>query len=89
LTSSSGSTAIDTRYAVTDGALVSVFVHPLSSLQVDDLRSALYQVARLAQNFGTTYSSEGLTYSSEGLTFQLNRQPPPDPTLDIEGSPAI
>jgi len=75
-------TALDARYAVTDGALVSVFVHPLSSLQADDLRSALYQVARLAQNFGTTYSSEG-------LTFQLNRQPPSDPTLDIEGSPAI
>ncbi len=54
--------ALDARYAVTNGTVVSVFVHPLSSLQERDLRSGLYQVANLATNFGTSYSSGGLGF---------------------------
>ena len=57
-------TALDARYAVTDGTVVSVFVHPLSSLQEFDLRSGLYQVATLANTFGTTYSSGGLNFGA-------------------------
>ena len=54
-------TTLDARYAImNDGVLVSVFTHPLSSLQEDDFRAALYQVVRLAANFGTTYSSGDL-----------------------------
>ncbi|ASC70589.1 hypothetical protein XM38_015290 [Halomicronema hongdechloris C2206] len=59
-------TALDARYAVTDGTLVSVYVHPLSSLQADDLRSALQQVASLAANFGSTYSSDALIFDTGG-----------------------
>jgi hypothetical protein len=53
-------TTLDARYAITNDILVSVFTHPLSSLQENDFRSALYQVVRLAANFGTTYSSDDL-----------------------------
>lgn len=75
-------TALDARYAVTDDMLVSVFVHPLSSLQEDDLRSALHQVANLANNFGTTYSSEG-------MIFGPTRQPSQDQPVELEGDLAI
>ena len=51
-------TALDARYAfISDGTVVAVYLHPLSSLQERDLRSALRQVAELADTFGTTYSS--------------------------------
>ena len=67
-------TTLDARYAVTDGTLVSVFVHPLSSLQEEDLRSALHQVASLANNFGTTYSSEEVIF---GPTRQPSQEQQP------------
>lgn len=59
-------TALDARYAVANGAVVSVFVHPLSSLQEADLRSGLCQVATLANNFGTSHSSGALGFGDEG-----------------------
>ena len=50
-------TALDARYAVSNGVVVSTFIHPLDSLQEKDLLSALNQVTSLATTFGTTYSS--------------------------------
>jgi hypothetical protein len=55
-------TALDARYATSDGVLYSIFLHPLSSLGEAQLRSALYQVASLAGTFGTTYTSGTLSY---------------------------
>ncbi|MEM6449632.1 MAG: hypothetical protein AAF703_04880 [Cyanobacteria bacterium P01_D01_bin.105] len=55
-------TALDARYAVSNGTVVSVFLHPLSSLQENDLRSALFQVATAANTFGTSYSSGGIGF---------------------------
>ncbi|MEO1389302.1 MAG: hypothetical protein AAFV85_18350 [Cyanobacteria bacterium J06634_6] len=59
-------TALDARYAISDDALVSVFIHPLNSLNDDYLRSALSQVAMLADNFGTTYSSGAIGFGPSG-----------------------
>ena len=50
-------TALDSRYAISNGVVYSVFVHPLSSLQDNDFRSAVSQVKNLATSFGTNYSS--------------------------------
>jgi hypothetical protein len=47
----------DTRYAVSEGIVYSVFLHPISSLSSDLLESALAQVLSLAKTFGSTYSS--------------------------------
>ncbi|NEZ60950.1 hypothetical protein DXZ20_36025 [Leptolyngbyaceae cyanobacterium CCMR0081] len=55
-------TALDARYAVTDGAVVAVYLHPLSTLQGDNFRSALRQVVSLAETFGTSYSSNELNF---------------------------
>ncbi|MGB3571352.1 MAG: hypothetical protein WBA01_04870, partial [Phormidesmis sp.] len=59
-------TALDARYALSDETLVSVFVHPFSSLDEDYLRSALSQVAALAANFGSSYSSGALDFGPSG-----------------------
>lgn len=55
-------TALDGRYAVSNGIVFATFLHPLSSLQERDFRSALSQVNQLVQNFGTTYSSGALGF---------------------------
>ncbi|MEM9272150.1 MAG: hypothetical protein AAGA80_04175 [Cyanobacteria bacterium P01_F01_bin.143] len=55
-------TALDARYAVSNGLVVSTFIHPLDSLQEKDLISAINQVASLATTFGTTYSSGELLF---------------------------
>lgn len=58
--------SLDARYAVTNGTVVSVFVHPLDSLQAGDLRSGLQQVATLANTFGSSYSSGDLGFGPGG-----------------------
>ncbi|MEO0948926.1 MAG: type III secretion system chaperone, partial [Cyanobacteria bacterium J06641_5] len=56
-------TSLDARYAfIGDGTVVALYLHPLSSLQERDLRSALRQVAELANTFGTTYSSGDMLF---------------------------
>ncbi len=55
-------TALDARYATSDGVLYSAFIHPLSSLSVAEFESALQQVAGLVETYGTTYSSGALIF---------------------------
>lgn len=59
-------TALDARYALTEDAVVASFVHPLTSLDETYLRSALSQVATLADNFGTSYSSGAIGFGPAG-----------------------
>lgn len=55
--------ALDARYAVTEDTLYSCFIHPLSTLDKEDLNSALKQVCNLASSFGKTYSSGQLEFT--------------------------
>lgn len=57
--------ALDARYAVSDGVLYSTFIHPLASLSQDAIISALNQVASLALSFGGEYSSKGISFGGE------------------------
>lgn len=54
--------ALDARYAVAQGIIWGVFIHPLAALTGDELASAIVQVSGVAENFGTTYSSGVLIY---------------------------
>ena len=56
-------TALDARYAISDGVVYAALIHPLSSLAERDLRSAISQVANLAATFGTSYSSGELLFN--------------------------
>lgn len=49
-------TALDARYAVANGRLWGVFIHPLASLEKDQLLSALAQTVNVARTYGQTYS---------------------------------
>ena len=57
-------TALDARYATSRGVVYAAFLHPLSPLTEEELLSALRQVAALARNFGTSYSSGELLYGA-------------------------
>ena len=56
--------ALDARYALYQGRLWSVFLHPLSSLTEPELKSALNQVANLVKTYGSTYSSGRLYFGN-------------------------
>ncbi|MDR4470137.1 MAG: YbjN domain-containing protein [Nitrospira sp.] len=58
--------ALDARYAMSNGMIYAAYLHPLSPLQRDEVFSALHQVAQLVKTFGTTYSSSGLSFGSPG-----------------------
>ncbi|MEL6496862.1 MAG: hypothetical protein AAFQ41_17355, partial [Cyanobacteria bacterium J06623_7] len=69
-------TALDARYAIADGLVVSTFIHPLSSLQERDLLSAINQVSSLAVTFGSSYTSGEMIFAPGG-----NRENPPAPEI--------
>jgi hypothetical protein len=55
-------TALDARYATSDGVLYAAFIHPMSPLEPELAESALQQVACLVETFGTTFSSGALVF---------------------------
>ncbi len=61
-------TALDVKYAVSDGVLWSVFIHPLKELTDPQLEDAILQVYNAAQTFGTLYSSTNLSFPGRSTT---------------------
>ena len=55
-------TALDVKYAIADGILWSVFIHPLKELKKVQVLSAIDQVYTAADTYGTTYNSMGLNF---------------------------
>ena len=55
-------TALDAKYSIYNGFIISVFTHPLKELTTEQLKDALRQVALLADNYGKTYSSTELFF---------------------------
>ena len=64
--------ALDARYAVAQGRVWGVFIHPLSPLQKDQLLSGLVQTVNLAKTYGTAYSG-GATVFGGGDSNQIYR----------------
>ncbi len=54
--------ALDAKYSMFEGFVISVYTHPLRELTRDQFVDAMGQVVNLAQNFGTTYSSTSLIF---------------------------
>lgn len=54
--------ALDARYAIGNGVLFSVYVHPLAELNESLLLSGIRQVANLAATFGSSYSSGEMSF---------------------------
>lgn len=65
--------ALDARYAVANGRLWSIFIHPLRELERAQLVSGLVQTVVLARTYGATYSS-GATIFGRGDSAGLHRE---------------
>ena len=68
--------ALDAKYALYGGFVVSLFTHPLKELTNHQLKDAVKQVAVAGQNFGTTYSSTDLIFG--GGTTEADEDKPSD-----------
>lgn len=55
-------TALDARYCIANGVVWSAFIHPLSPLTDDLMRSAIRQVAVANLSFGADYNSGELVF---------------------------
>ncbi len=57
-------TALDIKYAISDGLLWVVFIHPLKELSKEQVFSAISQVYSGVITFGTSYSGGALSFPS-------------------------
>ena len=53
---------LDSRYAISNDLIWAVFIHKLSTLTEDDLRSGIAQTYTAAETFGSTYTSGAIVY---------------------------
>ena len=58
-------TALDTKYAISNGIVWSVFIHPLKELTESQAIDAISQVYSTVKTFGTTYSSSNLIFPKQ------------------------
>lgn len=54
--------ALDSKYALSQGKLWSIFTHPLAELTDEQFIGCVGQVVTLAENFGGSYSSGNLFF---------------------------
>lgn len=57
--------ALDARYATSDGVVYAAYIHPLSPLTDAQFESAIEQVAVLTATFGDTYTSGALSFGDQ------------------------
>ena len=57
--------ALDAKYSLYNGFVISTFTHPLAELTEAQLKDAMRQVVNLADTFGTTFSSTELIFGSD------------------------
>ncbi len=55
--------ALDAKYSLYEGYVVTVFTHPLKELTEEQFIDALRQVVILADTFGTTYNSTDMIFN--------------------------
>ena len=65
--------ALDARYAIAQGSLWGVFIHPLGSLTSEEFLVGLGQTANVVMSYGSTYSS-GLFIYGNGDSAEIERQ---------------
>ena len=65
--------ALDARYAVAQGRLWSVFIHPLSPLEKDQLISGIAQTVNVARTYGSLYTGGAMQFGG-GDSAPLQRQ---------------
>lgn len=56
--------ALDAKYSIYEEVLWATFTHPLAELSVEQFKDAVRQVAILAANYGSSYTSTDFTFGS-------------------------
>jgi len=74
-------TALDARYAVAEGRIWAVFIHPLAELNRQQLIAGVAQTVALAQSYGTTYSSSTMLFGRGDSAGRLEQLLEPDTDL--------
>ena len=54
--------ALDAKYCIFEGYVMTVFTHPLKELTEDQFIDAMRQVVTLAYNYGSTYTSTNMVF---------------------------
>jgi len=57
--------ALDAKYSIWEGVVISVYTHPLQQLSEAQFTDAIQQVVRLVETFGTTFSSTEFIFGGE------------------------
>ena len=72
--------ALDAKYSLYNGFVISTFTHPLKELTKNQFIDAMKQVTNLSKTFGTTYSSTDLFFggSEEEQEKRINKSPSKD-----------
>jgi len=65
--------ALDVRYAISDGIMWSAFIHPLKELTPSQAIDAVIQVYSAAITFGDTYASTNLSFPKATSTEEKKR----------------
>ncbi len=68
--------ALDARYALSEGVVYAAFIHPLSELSELELEAAIVQVANLVITFGTAFSSTGQVFGAPAPSPPSSRRVP-------------
>jgi hypothetical protein len=55
---------LDVKYAISDGLMWSVFIHPLKELSEEQVKNAIKQVYSAAATFGYSYTSTDLVFGA-------------------------
>ncbi len=55
--------ALDAKYCLYEGLVITVYTHPLKELQADQFIDAMRQVVTLADTFGDSYSSTSVIFN--------------------------
>lgn len=58
--------ALDAKYSLYEGLVITVYTHPLKELQTDQFIDAMQQVVNLADTFGSSYSSTTVIFNPGG-----------------------
>ena len=66
--------ALDAKYALYSGFVVSLFTHPLQELTESQFVDAVRQVAVAARNFGDTYSSTDLIFGGNQTESEADKK---------------
>ena len=66
-------TALDARYAIAQGRLWGVYIHPLSLLKKDQFISGIGQAVNIAKTYGTLFTGGSLNFGA-GDSVPLQRQ---------------